>query len=77
MGFNSGFKGLMRCEVQWHVVGYSFQALLGAFPKLRKGTVSFVIFVRIEQLRSYWTDFYEILYLSIFRKKSREIQVSL
>jgi len=28
--------------------------------------------VRVEQLRSHWTDFHEILYLSIFRKSRRE-----
>ena len=51
-----------------------------AFPKLRKATVSFVPSVRlsvcpsvrVEQLRSHWTDFHEILYLSIFRKSRRE-----
>ena len=31
----------------------------------------------MEQLNSHWTDFYEILYLSIFRKFAEKIQVSL
>ena len=46
------------------------------FAKLRKATISFVMFVRpsvrpslrMQQLGSHWTDFREILYLSIFRK---------
>jgi hypothetical protein len=33
--------------------------------------------VRMEQLGSYWTDFHEIWYLSIFRKSVEKIQVSL
>ena len=49
---------------------------LGAFAKLRKATVSFVMtacmFVRVEQPGSHWTDFHEILYLSTFRKICRE-----
>ena len=55
--------------------------LLGAFVKLRKATVSFVMsvcpFVRMEQLGSHWTDFHEILFLSIFRKSVEKNQVSL
>jgi len=46
---------------------------LGAFAKLRKVTISFIMSiclsvppsVRMEQLGSHWTDFHEILYLSI------------
>jgi len=38
--------------------------LLGAFAKLRKATIDFVVYVlpsvRIEQLGSNWTDFDEI-----------------
>jgi hypothetical protein len=34
-------------------------------------------FARMEQLGSHWTDFHEILYLSIFRKSVEEIQVPL
>jgi len=43
---------------------------LGTFAKVRKATISFVIrlSVRVEQLGSHWTDFHEILYLSIFWK---------
>jgi hypothetical protein len=46
--------------------------ILGAFAKLRKATISFVVFfcpsVRVEQLGFHWKDFHEILYLDIFRK---------
>jgi hypothetical protein len=62
---------------------------LGALAKLRTGTISFVMFVRLsvrpsvrpsirmEQLGSLWTDFREILYLRIFRKSVPKIQISL
>ena len=54
---------------------------LGAFAKLHKATISFVMSVcssvRIEQLGSHWTDFHEIWYMSIFRKSVEKIQVSL
>ena len=45
-------------------------AFLGAFAKLRKATVSFVmsVSVRMERVGLNWTDFYEIWYLKIFRK---------
>ena len=46
--------------------------LLGAFVELRKATVSFVISVRMEQLGSHWTDFYEICF-DIFRKPVEKI----
>ena len=50
---------------------------LGAFTKLRKATISFVMSVRMEQLGSHWADFHEIWYLRIFRKSVAKIQVSL
>ena len=54
---------------------------LGAFEKLRKVTISFVMSVRLsvsmEQLEFHWTDFHEIFYLCIFRKFVAKIQVSL
>jgi hypothetical protein len=54
---------------------------LGSFPKLRKVTITFVmsviISVRMEQLGSHWTDFHEVLFLSIFPKSIKKIQVSL
>jgi len=45
-----------------------------------KASVSFVsarLSVRMEQLGSHWTDFHEILYLTVFRKSVDKIQVSL
>jgi hypothetical protein len=51
--------------------------VLGAFAKLRKTTISFVMAVRMEQLGSYWADFREIRYLSIFRKSVVKFHVSL
>ena len=44
--------------------GLSCCTILGAFPKLRKATISVVMSVRpsvrMEQLASHWTDFQEI-----------------
>ena len=57
--------------------------LLGVFAKLQKkrlltsSCLSICTSVRIEQLGSYCTDFYKILYVSVFRKYVRNIQVSL
>jgi hypothetical protein len=54
--------------------------ILGAFAKLREATLSLSVCptaVRMEQLGSLWTDFREILCLSIFRKSVEKIQVSL
>jgi hypothetical protein len=39
--------------------------------------LSFCLTVRLEQLDSHWSDFYEDWYLSIFRKSAEKIQVSL
>jgi len=63
-----------RLHSGWFLVLLAF---LGAFVKLRNATVSFVMYVRPEQLCSHWTDFYEILYLRIFRKICRGHKVSL
>jgi hypothetical protein len=62
-------------------------SVLRAFAKCRNAAISFVIFVsvspsirpsvRMEQLAYHWKDFYEILYLSIFRQSCEKIQVSL
>jgi hypothetical protein len=57
---------------------------LRAFAKLQRDTISFVmsvclsvcLSVRLEQLDSHWTDFHEILYLSI-GKSVEKIQFSL
>jgi hypothetical protein len=62
----------IRKKVSW---------FLGAFAKLRKANVSFVMSVcpsvSMEQLGSDWTDFDETWHLSIFRKSIENIQVSL
>jgi len=58
---------------------------LGAFTKLRRAILSFVMsacpFVRLvvcmEQLSNHWVDFYEILYLIIFQKSIKKIKFSL
>ena len=48
----------------------------GAFAKLRKAIISFVMSVlpsvRMEQLGSHWTDFHEILMCNYFSKNFRE-----
>jgi hypothetical protein len=53
----------------------------GAFAKLRRATVSFVMSVwpsiRMEQRGSHRTDFHEIWYLDIFRKSLEKVEVSL
>jgi len=58
-------------------------SLLGAFAKLRKTTIGFVMSVCLsarpsvymEQFGFYWTDFHEILYLNSFRKSVEKIQL--
>ena len=51
---------------------------LGAFAKLRNWLLTALCpSVRMEQLGSYWTDFYEIWYLSMFRKSVPKILVLL
>ena len=37
-----------------------YTKFLGAFEKLRKATITFVMSVRMEQLGRYWTDLHEI-----------------
>ena len=58
-----------------------FYQFLGAFAKWQKATINFImsahLSVRIEQLGFLWTDFHEILYLSIFGKSVDKIQVAL
>jgi len=61
------------------------KSFLGAFAKLWKATISFImsihlsfhLSVRIEQLGSHWTDINEIWYLSIFRNTVKKILDSL
>jgi hypothetical protein len=54
---------------------------LGAFARLRRAAVSFVMSVRLsvrmEQLGSHWTDFHEIWYLSVFQKSVAKIIFSI
>jgi hypothetical protein len=57
---NIGYPSvLFRVKFSW-----SFPLFLGAFAKLRKATIRFVMSVRpsvlMEQLGSHWTDFHEI-----------------
>ena len=54
-------------------VGWSGESLMDFLRQLRHVCPS----VRMEQLGSHWTDFYEIWYLNIFRKSAEKIQVSL
>ena len=56
--------------------------LLGAFSKLRKGLLVFSclsvrLFFRMEQAGPHWTDFHEILCLSVCRKSVYKSQSSL
>ena len=61
------------------------QPFLGAFAKLRKAAISFVmsvfpsacLSVCKEELGSHWTDFYEMFYLSFSRKSVEKIQLRL
>jgi hypothetical protein len=53
----------------------------GAFAKLLKVTIGFIMFVnqsyRFEQIGSHSTDFHEISYLTTFQESVEKIQVSL
>ena len=53
------------------------QQFLGPFAKLRKATISFVMYVRpsvrMERVGSYWKDFHKIWYLSNFQKSVEKI----
>jgi len=68
------------CAKQINELSGQYVEILGAFRKLRKTTITFVMSVsrsvRNEHLGFYWTDFHENLYLSIFRY-AEKIQVSL
>jgi hypothetical protein len=73
----------------WHRVAVCFAmnrfpenpvCALGAFAKLRKATISFVMSVCLSALNNsgfHWKDFHEIWHLSIFRKSVEKIEVSL
>jgi hypothetical protein len=58
-----------------HSVSYTLKpTILGAFAKLRKATISFILCVRLSacmgQTGSYWT-----IFMNIFRKSIEKIQV--
>jgi len=58
-------------------INFSVELFLGAFAKLRKAIISFVMSVSVRpplwKNSSHWTDFHEIWYLSIFRKSVERI----
>ena len=59
---------------QAHALNYVFA---GAFAKLRKATINFLMSVQClpvctEQFGSHWKDFHKSLYLSIFRKSVKK-----
>ena len=68
-----------------HTTCLSHKPFLGAFAKLRKETIIFIMSVclyvrpsvRMEQLGFHWTDLRKIWYLSILRKSVQKIQVPL
>jgi hypothetical protein len=81
---NFAYWELLRWSARRHAHSHtclSHKIFLGTFAKLRKATISFIMYVRpsvhIEQLGFHWTDFRKIWYLSIFRKYVEKIQVSL
>jgi hypothetical protein len=84
MTFCTAFAKICRASVNFVKSG-AVTYILGAFTKLRKATISSIIYVclsvclsfRMQQLGSHWTDFHETLYLSIFRKSVEKIQDSL
>ena len=68
--------------ISWTLLSHFLPILfVGALAKLRKATISFVMYVclsvRMEQGCSHWTDFNEIWYLNIFRKSVEKVRVAL
>jgi hypothetical protein len=61
---------ILLCLLLWRSGMTTF---LGAFAKMRKPAISFGLSLRIGELGFQWTDFYEILYSSVFRKPANEI----
>jgi hypothetical protein len=58
---------LLTCFLSLLITAHAhflYNTFLGAFPKLRKATISFVVSVRLSfcmaQLGFHWMDFYEI-----------------
>jgi len=64
-------------SVNWHRLGLLSYCSLGASAKLWKATISFLVYVRVEQVGSHRSDFHEIWYLMVFRKPVEKIEVSL
>jgi len=69
----------------WHSEVQHIEQTLGAFAKLRKAAISFVVsvpvyvrlYVHRQQLSSNWTDFHEIWYFRIFRISAEKFRVCL
>ena len=72
----AGGGGFLRSEAWSQLI-----MILDAFAKLRKATISFVVYVRLsdrmKQPGFHWTDFNEIWYFDTFRNPVEKIQVSL
>ena len=67
---------------RWHTCNrLALFSLLGAFVKLRKASISFVMFIFCppawKQFGSHWTDFHEVSYFIIWRKSVEGVQFSL
>jgi hypothetical protein len=74
-------RAVEKCKCFHWLSGEFRPSFLGAFAKLRKGPISFVISVcpsvRMGQLGSHWMYFHENSYLSISRKSVEKTHVSL
>jgi hypothetical protein len=70
-------KSKCRHLTSWRSKCYA----MSGFVNLRKASIGFVVsvrqYVRLEQLGSHWTDFHEILYMSILRQSVENTQISL
>jgi len=64
---------------RWMIQIAVLQSLCRRLRKIAESDYSFVmcLSIRMEQLRTHWTDFHEIWHFSIFRKSVEKIQVSL
>ena len=71
-----GKKMLLNIQCSFQLFTVLPVTLLGAFTKLRKATIIFVMSVRLSAWNNSapWTDFNEIWYLSIFRKSVEKTQ---
>jgi hypothetical protein len=64
----------LKHKPNMHEVPAVTAEIAGAFPKLRIAALSFVVSVRMKQLRSHWKEFHDILHLNIFRNLSRKFK---